>query len=44
MKVAVLGEGGGIPRRVLDAERDKPAKQQIIVDPLDQLPLRADRL
>ena len=42
--VAVLGEGCGIPHRVLDAEADKPAKQQIIVDPLDQLPLRADRL
>jgi hypothetical protein len=39
--VAVLGEGCGIPHRVLDAE---PAKQQIIVDPLDQLPFRADRI
>jgi hypothetical protein len=42
--VAVLGEGRGIPYRVLDAEPDKPAKQQIVVDPLDQLPLRADRI
>jgi hypothetical protein len=42
--VAVLGEGGGIPRRVLDAEPDKPAKQQVVVDPLDQLPLGADRI
>ena len=42
--VAVLGEGCGIPHRVLDAEPDKPPKQQIVVDPLDQLPLRADRV
>src|SRR5271169_1770998 len=42
--VAVLGEGRGIPHWVLDAEPDKPAKQQIIVDPLDQLPFRADRI
>jgi hypothetical protein len=27
-----------------NAEPDKPAKQQIVVDPLDQLPLRADRI
>ncbi len=42
--VAVLGEGGGAPHRVLDAETDKPAEQQIAVDPLDQLPFRADRI
>src|SRR5262249_54824185 len=42
--VTVFGEGRGIPYRVLDAEPDKPAKQQIIVDPLDQLPFRADRV
>jgi hypothetical protein len=42
--VAVFGEGRGIPYRVLDAEPDKPAKQQVVVDPLDQLPLRADRI
>jgi hypothetical protein len=28
----------------LDAEPDKPAEQQVVVDPLDQLPLRADRI
>jgi hypothetical protein len=42
--VAVLGEGGGVPYRVLDAEPDKPAEQQIVIDPLNQLPLRADRI
>jgi hypothetical protein len=42
--VAVLGERRGIPYRVLDAQPDKPAEQQIMVDPLDQLPLRADRI
>src|SRR5438874_5991916 len=41
--VAVLGEGCRVPHRILDAEPDKPAKQQVVVDPLDQLPLRADR-
>ena len=39
--VVVLGEAGGLPHRVLDAEIDEPAKQQIGVDPLDRLPLRA---
>ena len=29
--VAVLGEGGGIPYRVFDAEPDKPAEQQVVV-------------
>ncbi len=42
--IAVLGESCGIPHRILDAEPDKPAKQQIIVDPFDQLPFRADRI
>jgi hypothetical protein len=42
--VAVLGERRGIPHRVLNAEPDKPAEQQIMVDPLDQLPLRPDRI
>jgi hypothetical protein len=32
------------PHRILDTEPDKPAKQQVVVDPLDQLPLRADRI
>ena len=42
--VTVLGEGCRIPHRVLDAEPDKPAEQQVSVDPFDQLPLRADRI
>ena len=37
--VAVLGETRGVSHRILDAEPDKPAKQQIGVDPLDQLAL-----
>ena len=42
--VAILGEGGGIPHRILDAKPDKPAKQQVVVEPVNQLPLRADRI
>jgi hypothetical protein len=42
--VAVLRKGGVVPHRVLDAETDKPAEQQVGVDPLDQLPLRAKRM
>jgi hypothetical protein len=42
--VAVIGEAGGVPHRVLDAQTDKPAEQQIGVDPLDQLPLRTNRI
>jgi hypothetical protein len=42
--IAVLGEARGIPHRILDTEPDKPAKQQVVVDPLDQLPLGADRI
>ena len=42
--VAVLGEGGDIPYRVVDAEPDKPAEQQVVVEPVNQLPLRADRI
>ena len=33
--VAVLGKGGGVLYRVLDAEPDKPAEQQIVIDPLN---------
>jgi hypothetical protein len=33
-----------IPRRVVDADADKPAKQKIELQPLHQLPLRADRI
>jgi hypothetical protein len=42
--VAVLREYRGFPYRVLNAQSDKPAEQQIVINPLDQLPLRADRI
>jgi hypothetical protein len=42
--VAVLGERRGVPHRVLDAEPDKPAKEQVLVDPLNQMSLRTDRI
>jgi hypothetical protein len=31
--VAVLGEGRGIPDRIVHAKADKPAEQQVEVDP-----------
>jgi hypothetical protein len=40
--VAVLGEGGGVPDRVVHAEPDEPSEQQVEVDPLDQLAFRAN--
>jgi hypothetical protein len=42
--VAVLGEGRGVPHRVVDAEADEPAEQQVELNPFDQLPFRADRV
>ena len=30
--VAVFGEGGGVPYRVLNAETDKPAEQQVMIN------------
>jgi hypothetical protein len=42
--VAVLRECRGFPYRVLNAQPDKPAEQQIVINPLDELPLRADRI
>ena len=42
--VAVLGEGGRIPHRIVDAKADEPAEQQVELDPLHQLALRADRV
>jgi hypothetical protein len=33
-----------VPDRIIDAEPDEPAEQQIEVEPLHQLPLRADRI
>jgi hypothetical protein len=41
--VAVLGEGCGVPDRIVHAEADKTAKHQVEVDTLDQLQLRANR-
>ena len=38
--IAVFGKGCRIPHRGLDAQPDKPAKQQVVLDSLDQLPLR----
>jgi len=44
--VAVLGERGRVPHRVLDPEPNKPAKQQVEVDAPDhpQLVIRRDPL
>jgi hypothetical protein len=44
LPVPVLGEARGVPHIVLDVEPDKPAVQQVVVDPLDQLPLRTGRM
>jgi hypothetical protein len=32
--VAVFGEGGGVPHRIIRAEPDEPAEQQVEVDAL----------
>lgn len=40
--VAVLGEAGGKPDHDLNAEPSKPAENQVLVDPLDQLLFRMD--
>jgi hypothetical protein len=32
--IPVLGEGGRVPHRVIDAEADEPAEQQVELDPL----------
>jgi hypothetical protein len=37
--VAVLRECRGVPHWVLNTQPDKPAEQQIVISPLDQLPL-----
>ena len=42
--VAVLGEGGRVPDRIVDAEPDKPAEQEIVIQPLHQQALGADRV
>ena len=38
----VLGERGGVPDRIIRAQAHKPTKQQIVVELLQQKPLRAD--
>jgi len=42
--LTVLGERRVIPRRIVDADADEPAKQEVELQPLHQLPLRADRI
>jgi hypothetical protein len=42
--VAVLRKHGVVPHRVVHAQADEPAKQQVVVDLLDQLALRTDRV
>ena len=42
--VAVLGEHRHVPDRIVDAEPDEPAEQQVVVELLHQLPLRAHRV
>jgi membrane-associated phospholipid phosphatase len=42
--LAVLGKGRVIPYRIVDAGPDEPAKQEIVVDLLHQLTLRAHRI
>ncbi len=42
--LAVLGEHGHIPDRVVGVEPDEPAEEQVVVERLHQQPLRADRV
>ena len=42
--VAVLRKGRVVPHRIIDAEPDKPSEQQIELQPLHQLALRANRI
>src|SRR5262245_51728068 len=39
--VAVLREGRVVPNRIVDSQPDEPAEQQIVIDLLHQLALRA---
>lgn len=41
--VAVLGEDRRHPDRIIDAEADEPAEQQVILHLFHQLPLGSDR-
>jgi hypothetical protein len=38
----ILGERGGMPDRIIRAQADKPAEQQVVVELLQQQPLGAD--
>ena len=40
--LTVLGERGGVPDRIIRAQTHKPAEQQVVVELLQQQPLRAD--
>lgn len=40
--LAVLGERGGVPDRFVRAQDHKPNEQQVVVELLQQQPLRAD--
>jgi hypothetical protein len=42
--IPVLRENRVVPRRVVDANADKPVEQKVELQPLHQLPLRADRI
>jgi hypothetical protein len=42
--VAVLGENGYVPDRVVDAKPDKPAEQEVVVQLLHELALRTHRV
>src|SRR5579862_5498859 len=42
--VTVLGEGRMVPYRIVNAETDKPAEQQVKLQPLHQLAFRADAI
>jgi hypothetical protein len=40
--IPALGERRGVPDRIIRAEANKPAEQQVVVQLLKQQPLRAD--
>jgi hypothetical protein len=40
--LAVFGKGGGVPDRIIGAQADKPAVQQVVVELLEQKPLGAN--
>jgi hypothetical protein len=42
--VAVLAEYRPVPGRLVDAETDEPAEEEVVLQPLDDLALRADAM